>query len=552
MGDSPLGLTNVEGVEKSETKFSSNNKQANVDQKLVNQDPEVKSQVQTANNNRNPNSGKPTVEQNSQQTAANTTSVFNPTANTHFNYRGSTDSNRYEPNRLVPNQHEMSVSALTEYLRGTAMELRLIDFIYLKKLGVFANNRMIVARRFGGPVEDDLFQTQIHPISTVVSWIDPDDEFFKIGFNELWEEHTDTIQKIFIDIIQKDLGISTDPGISLPGWTTGLQFEILRALGVTNAGADNLPEGNPNLIMETSRRRVPGDGGGSGLKSELAITMKVEYEIKYIPGIDPSFAFHDIIANLITMGTSNSQFYLTGGIGAGIQSIIEKLRRGEFVEVVKQIIDTLITAVTTVIDKVQNLFTGNSSSDSGGEEGGNQQSASATTGLITTALQSALQVGELVLQGIISKYRVKIFASIAAMTGSPNAPWHITIGNPRKPFFVSGDMVCDKVTLNFGKELGYNDLPTEITALLEFRPARNWGAQEIMRKFNSGKGRIYGKPDADYFQSNSSTGSGSSSGTGSNNNTNVQNSQSSQNRSANNSTTTNSGSLGQANAVEDF
>jgi hypothetical protein len=546
--DSPLGLTNTSGVEKTETKISSNNKQANKDPKLANQDPEVSTQVQTANNNRNPNSTQNNTSGTTSSQTASAVSVFNPTANTHFNYRGTTDANRYEPNRLVPNQHEMSVRNLVEYLQGTAMELRLIDFIYLKKLGVFANNRMIVARRFGSPVLDDLFQTTIHPISTVVSWIDPEDDFFKISFNEVWEEHTDTIQKIFMDIIEKDLGVSTDPGISLPGWSTGIQFEILKALGVTNAGADNLPEGNPNLIMETSRRKVPGDSGGSGLNTDLSIVMKVEYEIKYIPGIDPSFAFHDILANLVTMGTSNSQFYLTGGAGATITSIVDKLRRGEYVEVVKIVIDTLIAAITSVIDKVQNLFTGNSSSDS--EGGDDQQSAAATTGLITTALNSALQVGDMVLQGIISKYREKIYAAISAMTGSPNAPWHVSIGNPRKPFFVSGDMVCDKVTLEFGKELGFNDLPTEITATIEFRPARPWGAQEIMRKFNSGKGRIYGKPDADYFQNNGNNSSASNSGNsgnGSTNNSNVSNSQNSQNRSTNNSS-----SLGQANGPEDF
>lgn len=534
---SSLGLTNFQGIEKSETRASSSNRQTNADQSLINQDPEVDSQVKTANVNKNPNAEESNNTNNTN--LPTTTSVFNPKASTHFNYRGSTDSNQYEPNKLVPNQHEISIENLIDYLQGTAMEMRFIDFAYLKKLGVYANNRMIVARRFAGPVEDDLFKTTIHPISTVVSWVDPSEDFFKMSFNEVWESHTDSIQKIFQEILEKDFKVNLDPGIPLPGWSTGIQFEILKALGVTNADSSNLPEGNPNLIMETSRRKVPGENGGSGLKSDIEVVMKVEYEIKYIPGIDPSFAFNDIISNLVSMGTSNSEFYLTGGIGSDIQFIIDELRKGNYVEVVKKVIDAMIGAVKTVISKVEKLFTGPKDTNSGDNKD-SAPSASLVTKVISASLDAIKEIGSDVINGIISKYREKIYASISAMTGTPNAPWHITIGNPRKPFFVSGDMLCEKVSLDFGKELGYNDLPTEITATLTFRPARDWGGQEITKKFNSGKGRSYGKPSADYIKDNNS----SSSGTGTINTENVKNSQNAQNKSANNSTNnTSDGSL---------
>lgn len=511
--ESKLGITDFNSVS-NETQNTAvdANQQANNDATLRSNDPEVRNQVQTANQNRNPEVVKPT-ENVASETGTEASSNFNRYA-THFNYRGTTDANMYEPNKVIPNQHDLSVNSIIGYLKGTAMELKPIDVAYLKKLGVYANNRLIIARRFPGPVQDDLYyqssdQKRTFPLSTVVSWVDPEDEFLKFTFNEVWEEHTDTIQKIFQDILENDFKLNLGDSIPLPGWSTGLQFAFLEALGVTNAGADNVPEGNPNLIMETSRRKVPGDAGGSGLQSNFQINMRVEYEIKYIPGIDPSIAFHDIMANLITMGTSESQFYLTGGAGDTITRIVEMIQNGQYTELIQLVIEKMVEAINGVIEKVGDLAnqrpdSGNNEDDWGWEDGGGGgKSANEEAGLITSSLNSILNIAggllDIIAKGIISKYREKIKASVAAMTGSPNAPWHVTIGNPRKPMFTSGDMICKEVEIELGKELGFNDLPTELIANIKFECARPLGAQEIMRKFNAGKGRIYGKADKDYF-----------------------------------------------------
>ena len=90
-----------------------------------------------------------------------------------------------------------------------------------------------------------------------------------------------------------------------------------------------------------------------------------------------------------------------------------------------------------------------------------------------------------------------------ALTGLPSTPWHITIGNPKKPLFTSGDMVMDNVKLTLGPILSYNDLPSTIKAEFTLKSARNLGAQEIFRKFNSGIGRSYKKMDLSYVESSS-------------------------------------------------
>ena len=81
----------------------------------------------------------------------------------------------------------------------------------------------------------------------------------------------------------------------------------------------------------------------------------------------------------------------------------------------------------------------------------------------------------------------------AALSGAPSTPWHVTIGNPLRPTFCSGDMLCTKVDIKQGPQLSFNDLPTYITAKIELKSARDQGMQELFTKFNSGGMRTVSK-----------------------------------------------------------
>ena len=86
----------------------------------------------------------------------------------------------------------------------------------------------------------------------------------------------------------------------------------------------------------------------------------------------------------------------------------------------------------------------------------------------------------------VLKYRVEVMGIVNALSGNPSTPWHITIGNPLRPVFCSGDMLVTSVVLKLGPILAFNDLPSSITADFTLTNARNLGMQEIMAKFNSG------------------------------------------------------------------
>ena len=79
------------------------------------------------------------------------------------------------------------------------------------------------------------------------------------------------------------------------------------------------------------------------------------------------------------------------------------------------------------------------------------------------------------------------------MTGAPSGPWHIMVGNPKRPILSTGDMICKSVDLKLGSILSFNDLPSSITLDIQFESARNLGSQEIFERFNTGKGRTYAR-----------------------------------------------------------
>jgi hypothetical protein len=92
---------------------------------------------------------------------------------------------------------------------------------------------------------------------------------------------------------------------------------------------------------------------------------------------------------------------------------------------------------------------------------------------------------------VVSKYKLRLMGIANALTGSPSTPWHITIGNPKRPMFSSGDMYTKEVTLTLGKTLAFNDLPSSIKIEFSLTNARPLGASEIFNRLNTGRGRSY-------------------------------------------------------------
>ena len=295
--------------------------------------------------------------------------------------------------------------------------------------------------------------------------------------------------------------VSDNEGLPLPGATETLQRKFLVRLGIledSEVQKNQIPEGNPNLIKEAKMRKLVAAGSpGSGLSCGIKISMKCTWEQKYIQGIDPTLAWMDILSMVTRFGTSSSQTYgLSKGLSSGIQNLLKNPDT-----LVRKAIEGIKEGLNLIINKIGEALKSTESDDKSSsndnseekkknkvkEESSKLTEQSSVVSKFLTKIEGALDD---VINVLVQKYRERIIGVTNALSGLPSTPWHITIGNPLRPIFCSGDMLTTNVQLKLGSNLSFNDLPTTIEASFTLENARPLGLQEIMAKFNSGYLRV--------------------------------------------------------------
>lgn len=367
--------------------------------------------------------------------------------------------------------------------------LKAQDFAYLKNLGVLPNNRLMIARRFHNPVKDNIMDTKGEsPKSVLISWNPEGTDFLSFDFGEVYEEADADFTEV-INGLGKGLGEKISSGfdaIPLPGFTEIWQRKLFEELGILEKGSssDLLPSGNPNIIKQAKQRKTIGSGkAGSGLKCTITIKMEVEYEQKFISGIDPTIAWMDILSNTLSFGTSNSSTY-------GLSSTFtKKLDRwtSDPKFLLLDIMESLQSSFKSIKESLDSLVKGIIPAINDALEGG------LAAAIKTKASKALDQLGNVLidtLKSVVKKYKIEIIGIANALSGSPSTPWHITIGNPLRPIFSSGDMLTESVTVKLGSTLAFNDLPSSIKVDFSLRNARPLGMQEILAKFNNGHLRV--------------------------------------------------------------
>lgn len=411
--------------------------------------------------------------------------------------------------------YDISTEKVVEYCsKYNNMNLTYADFAYLKSLGVYPNNRLIIARRFAAPVKDDLVNNpnnEATPLATLISWVPDNEDFFNVSFGENWVPATTSLKDLLNEASEnRDLLAGDNAGaalgtylmgsvnaIPLPGWSEGLQYLVFQKLGLTDLKPSDLPFGNPNLIRKAKMRAIAGkDDEFTGFTTKISVKMVIEYEQKFIAGINPTNVYYDIISNALTFGTSESKFMFRSDAVKvdDFGRFLNQLGSGNpetFKQALQLFVTALQNALTAVKDELVKAL------------GKLAQSVSTGDGLafITTTVVGIIST---VVAGVVSKYKVKVLGILQSLTGSPSAPWHVTIGNPQRPIFSSGDMLVEDVNVTFGKLLAYNDLPSSVKIELTLTNARELGAQEIFRKLSCGEERTYKRVRLDILAANTS------------------------------------------------
>jgi len=352
-----------------------------------------------------------------------------------------------------------------------SMRLKWADFAYCKDFGVYPNNRLVICRRFPAPVTDDLTfngatKDYTEPVSTLISWFDDQKNVLEFTVGENWDDADGSFKSLLNDV-GKEIGMKSSnfqlgdilySGLNivpLPGATEGLQRKIMAKLGLIgdNETADLIPSGTPNLIKEAKKRPVIKDAAtGSGLKGKL-------------------------------LDSRLQDFLKPGGASRLVKDVVQA-----FADTVQEFGDKL--------KKVIREFFDSSSSGSDASLSEEEQKKQAELAdqenekTINQAISGTLGILKSFANTVIKKYRVQALGIVTALTGIPATPWHVTIGNPLRPIFSSGDMLCEEVTINLGPQLAFNDLPSTIEAEFKLVSQRNLGIDEVMEKLSCGAVRI--------------------------------------------------------------
>jgi hypothetical protein len=377
-----------------------------------------------------------------------------------------------------------------------ALQLRYQDFVYNKMMGYFPNNRLIVVRRFKSGVPDNLFDHYVkgdieatQPLSTMVTWLKPDETPITINYNENWESNNSGLTELLAGITtgQKELG-GTGNFIKHKLMPVAMEaFGVKREDGLS--WMDNEPGGDPNLIGSSQERKV----AGAGLSSTINFSVEFDYELRYINGVDPTIAMLDLISNCLRMGTSTARFYFPSKalkesefISKTINSNLGDLVKS-FEENIGTVLESFNKGVESLVSDAKDYLTNAVSTKTKGVK-----TKTDTKTEEPSKSRNLKEVTNKTIKWLISRYRERFKSAFAADTGSPSGVWHVTIGNPMNPIVSCGDLIpSGSNEIKMGTELGYNDFPTSFKCKINLTSARARGRDELERIFNSGRGRFY-------------------------------------------------------------
>ena len=241
-----------------------------------------------------------------------------------------------------------------------ALHLTYNDFIYLRDIGVYPINRLIILRRFSSaPISPDLttggYNQKTHsdggvtnknplgkPLSTVIGWVKNDDDIFNMSFNEIWKTQDKWVHDLVREIINDQFGVDIGNIFPMPGWGQSMMFSFLNKLGWTDYNGQNLPIGDANLL----RTGITRETDTTGLSSNISFKLETTYELKYVNDMDPTLVFHQIISNIMTMGTENIKFLFKGGSNMSqLMSFISNPNLSSLITMVSDLVNQIITEV---------------------------------------------------------------------------------------------------------------------------------------------------------------------------------------------------------------
>jgi hypothetical protein len=427
-------------------------------------------------------------------------SLFNRYSIFYFNSVSSDGKGPSEPESYLdgPNRRGLdsyfveknpTASNLINWSKGggnNAIDYDWSDFLWCKNYGMVPNNYMVTLRRFSYPVMDDLSNRMKNPapdIGRMICWVDGESNTWenvglKFTYGLTWKELESEVQ-----VVNAPEQAGNEGG-AFGGKIGGI---IKAASFMTQPGNQQASLGNPNAsgfnpYENTNKVFGPIDVikqmliRDKGLKFEQTLTLKFEYELRSIDGINPKIAMIDLISNVLVCTMNRGSFWggdvrYIGGNPRAIKPLgdTSKLAKGDY----GGYISSLIEGVAGRLDSL-----------TGGQglslEGVANAAKNLGSGLLANIVGGGLdKMGRPGVQGVNS-----------LLTGEDTGEWHVTIGNPVNPIISIGNLALESTDMELGGVLGPDDFPTKLIVTCKLKPARPRDRTDMMAMFHK-NGRTY-------------------------------------------------------------
>lgn len=420
------------------------------------------------------------------------------------------------------------------------------DFMYCKDVGKVSNNHLITLRKFKRPVGDNIFKTSGSNFANenekglfdytgegdagrLISWFGTDDnkleDILNYKYSASWKELNSKIEEVES---QEDAGERGPLGMLLNSINPAYNRACLAGMGgahnlFSHYGAKwfNIPQGgnSQNTHMQrmydknrvyTPKNTIQDTNIYEGkLKFEHEITLKFSYKLRAYDNINPKTAFLDLLANILEVTYRRGTFW--GGSRRFIGSPANRAgwnKANKFIDeqwdklggfltgLASGTIDfqSIVQSAAAAVDALKNAAQG-AIDDLKGKVNANGGGAG---GVMRTVLQGMIDLNKKTgfTNGLKAQLknavgRPALYAMDSLLSADNVGLWHITIGNPKNPIMVMGNMILTGASIQHKGPLGVDDFPTEITVSVTLKPGRSRDLTEIGRMYTKGAGALY-------------------------------------------------------------
>ena len=366
------------------------------------------------------------------------------------------------------------------------------DFLWCKNYGVVPNNYMITLRRFKLPVNDDLLDKNKNPtpdVARMIAWVDGDSNTWEsVGLKWTQNLKWKPLESQVASVSANSQTYGTE-GSAIKG-PVGTLLTQLASVTDANSNKRNL-EGNPSgstFDPYSDPSKVYGPINviekmiirDRGLEFSQEMSVKFEFELRSIDGINPRIAMLDLLSNVMVCTYNKGAWWggeirYTGGANSRKISPLgdpKLLAQGDYGAYFK----SLTSGITQRLD---GLTGGKGMTIEGLKNAAKNLGSNLSAKIAGGALDDMGRPDPSAMNGIQS-----------LLSGADTGEWHLTVGNPMNPIIMAGNLVLDKTEVKVHGALGLDDFPTKLDVICTLKPARPRDLIDVMSMFHRG-GRTY-------------------------------------------------------------